>query len=534
MEICGKLPSPAVTNKKVSAPPTATISRPTTTTKQNPTTSAKPQLKVPPSSNVCDAQNTSPTAVLETASTVHNEPMKPSKTTVNKSPTRTPSKPPPLKETTKQNSSAPPSPPAPKVHLEPTKPSPLEAAKYAASTISPTTTVVTKRKSRATKGRTKATYDVCYKRYKHNTLKFAGNLKTSGKPPLDEAKKSTTSTPTTPTDIPIKHASTNLTKVNKTPPPKPPNDSNLNIKPASKPTSVARQNLQTKEKDTPLGTDGEVLIKVEKDVPKKRKAGNLKTCRTNRRMRRSVDIDTPNREMDDGYLPFGSIVSINGYELHSSTWRSREEAPTIYGIVENPGRFDTEDAQTISEEENFVTFVVSEQMEWIDTREMNVRREKVLRADLTLECFPPDKTTNEDEVQVVQPFTKWFETTRRFNKFVWQIKTLQNPCLGCGSEWCLYHKDPEAMNKIMDTLLQDNKLNCKQKRFIAYQQAIKKTYKRRLSRGVRKRVGYCFESMVKHTFPTEGETYTGFRPSESDFVETSSSSDDVSVIDLSK
>ena len=89
------------------------------------------------------------------------------------------------------------------------------------------------------------------------------------------------------------------------------------------------------------------------------------------------------------------------------------------------------------------------------------------------------------------------------------------------------------MNQILDTLFKDDKLNCKQKRFITYQQAIKKTHKRRLSRGVRKRVGYCFETMVKHTFPTYGETYTGFRPSELDFVDTSSSSDDVSVIDLS-
>jgi hypothetical protein len=48
-------------------------------------------------------------------------------------------------------------------------------------------------------------------------------------------------------------------------------------------------------------------------------------------------------------------------------------------------------------------------MEWLGTREVNVRREKVLRADLTLESSPPERTTNEDEVEVVQPFTKWFE-----------------------------------------------------------------------------------------------------------------------------
>ena len=75
---------------------------------------------------------------------------------------------------------------------------------------------------------------------------------------------------------------------------------------------------------------------------------------------------------------------MNGYVLASSIRKSREEAPTLYGIVENPCHHDHQDAQTVSDEENFVTFVASEAMEWLDTREMNVRRKKCLRADLVL------------------------------------------------------------------------------------------------------------------------------------------------------
>ena len=106
----------------------------------------------------------------------------------------------------------------------------------------------------------------------------------------------------------------------------------------------------------------------------------------------TTGIDTINRERDHGYLKIGSILSINRYQLNCSTWRSREETPTLYGIIENPCWYDTQDSQTISDEENYVTFVVSEQLEWLDTREMNVRREKGLRADLTLESLPPQRT----------------------------------------------------------------------------------------------------------------------------------------------
>ena len=78
--------------------------------------------------------------------------------------------------------------------------------------------------------------------------------------------------------------------------------------------------------------------------------------------------------------------------------------------------------------------------------------------------------------------------------------------------------------------MSDDKLCNEQKRFIAYKRGIKEEHGR-LGDGNRRRVGYCWENLVKSTFPSE--EYTGFVPTGSDEVPPSSSADDVIVIDLS-
>ena len=52
------------------------------------------------------------------------------------------------------------------------------------------------------------------------------------------------------------------------------------------------------------------------------------------------------------------------------------------------------------------------------------------------------------------------------------------------------------MNKIIDDLTVDNSRTNQGKRFFAYGQAIKKTYRKKFRRGERKAVDYCFESNV--------------------------------------
>ena len=117
-------------------------------------------------------------------------------------------------------------------------------------------------------------------------------------------------------------------------------------------------------------------------------------------------------------------------------------------------------------------FVVSEVMEWIDNSEMNVVMGEYLHTDLTLKRLPLENM-NEQEIEVVEPYIQWFDETKFGEKFAWKVKALQKLCQGCGSEGCLYHKDPVGINKILNALLEDYKLTCKQKRYIAYQQAIK-------------------------------------------------------------
>ena len=46
--------------------------------------------------------------------------------------------------------------------------------------------------------------------------------------------------------------------------------------------------------------------------------------------------------LNNDYFPVGSIVSINGYDFDYGRFRTRENAPNIYGCVENPKNFDEE------------------------------------------------------------------------------------------------------------------------------------------------------------------------------------------------
>ena len=77
----------------------------------------------------------------------------------------------------------------------------------------------------------------------------------------------------------------------------------------------------------------------------------------------------------------------------------------------------------------------------------------------------------------------------------------------------------------------DNNLLNQQKRYIAYKKAAKEANCGMRSRR-RVRLGYCFETITRTTFPSD--EYTGFIPTSEVDAETSIDLDDVSVIDLTK
>ena len=163
---------------------------------------------------------------------------------------------------------------------------------------------------------------------------------------------------------------------------------------------------------------------------------------------------------------------------------------------------------------------------------MNTVRCPVDTMDLTLQQLPP-KNLDVMECEEVEDYMRWFNKTAHGEKYGWAIKEFDLVYNGCGSPFCMYDKNPVAMEKIVDKLVSLD-ARPERKRFMAYQAAIRSHYRGRLGRGVRKRVGYCFENLVKTTFPDVNNEYTGFRPIEQDpelHVETSSSCDDKSVID---
>ena len=49
-----------------------------------------------------------------------------------------------------------------------------------------------------------------------------------------------------------------------------------------------------------------------------------------------------------------------------------ENTPTLYGIVQNPGHFDDESLLPGKEDEICVTFIMSGEIEWVDTTNLNV------------------------------------------------------------------------------------------------------------------------------------------------------------------
>ena len=67
-------------------------------------------------------------------------------------------------------------------------------------------------------------------------------------------------------------------------------------------------------------------------------------------------------------FPYGSIVSINGRDLNEFNFKNHQDAPTFYGIVENPDQWDDREAEETQEGESFVRFLLSGEYEFFDKK----------------------------------------------------------------------------------------------------------------------------------------------------------------------
>ena len=116
-------------------------------------------------------------------------------------------------------------------------------------------------------------------------------------------------------------------------------------------------------------------------------------------------------------------------------------------------------------------------------------------------------------------------------KKIWVVRPYPDACEHCASPWCLYMKKTKEFDKIIKKHLPADEDENGHKRFACYKDAIAiVTNKRKMGWKNRMRLGWCFESRVKKSFPSQ--EYTGFVPITKDDPCTSGSSDE-SVIDLS-
>ena len=86
----------------------------------------------------------------------------------------------------------------------------------------------------------------------------------------------------------------------------------------------------------------------------------------------------------------GSIVILNGMGLDEFNFKIRQDAPTFYGIVENPDHWDDKDVEEAQERESFVRFLLAGEYEWLDKNNENVLRGKFSDFVLTLIQYPPE------------------------------------------------------------------------------------------------------------------------------------------------
>ena len=101
---------------------------------------------------------------------------------------------------------------------------------------------------------------------------------------------------------------------------------------------------------------------------------------------------------------------------------------------------------------------------------------------------------------------RWFVPTEDG----WRIKTNEAPCYQCGDPWCMLNESRTFFKKMVQTVKNQATGMEAQKglRFKCYRKAIHEKYGY-LGVKERKRTGYCFERLVRESFPEEDSRYAG-------------------------
>ena len=214
---------------------------------------------------------------------------------------------------------------------------------------------------------------------------------------------------------------------------------------------------------------------------------------------------THHRRAAKDEFPFGSIVSINGYDLDYGRFTEKRNAPMFFGVVENPVNHDNADTDKLESDELIVRFVVSGEYEWYDKNVPNVLMSSYKKNHLSLISYPPMRRKDKDALDEVD-VTRWFVKGRSG----WEVRVFDNPCYGCGSPWCLYHQYRGELKNMIGTLKENHRMTMKQRRYRCYRDAVSLKWGA-LGHATRKRAGWCWENVVHVAFPEESGNYTGFK-----------------------
>ena len=205
-------------------------------------------------------------------------------------------------------------------------------------------------------------------------------------------------------------------------------------------------------------------------------------------------------------FPYGSIVRINGRDMDDITWKYREDAPQFYGLVENPDHYDDASVEGAVEGESYVTFVICGEYEWIDKNNHHVMRGKYADEVLYLVAYPP-----QDDKKICYKNAQ--DPMRYFQKKgnSWTINQLPGPCYDCGCPWCIFSTNRRALcNIVAFVRRRSGPMEDKEKRWRCYRAAANHIFGV-LEHRERRRLGWCFVSYVRNTFPEETNNFAGFR-----------------------
>ena len=207
-------------------------------------------------------------------------------------------------------------------------------------------------------------------------------------------------------------------------------------------------------------------------------------------------------------FPYGTVVSINGRNMHDARWSDHNNSPTFIGIVQNPRHHDGREAESIDEScESMVTFALAGHYEWLDTELLNTMTGVFNDEFLNLISLP---TNNDKKLKYRGEKDPMRNIDKQNGKYV--IRKHKNPCMGCGSPWCKLKKNREAITNIVNNKKADgNRESNKQKRFKCYVE-IANEVNEETNQGFRMRLGWCVENYVRSAFPKlPEEEYTGFK-----------------------